>query len=368
MVSMKALAKASWSKAKKAAKTKTGRKLMAQAKTEASEAFRKKLANSPMAAVVLLAMKKASGISPPKAVNGVNLNDTDNRDISISGVAIGDISTSSSIYAFRPPRKRSLDGVNYIQKTRAAGYKSIDADVQSAIDISILDAEPVSGNPDSNEKYSNLSIRKAFDDFLVASNIGSTDKLKLEQTSIHMKSLSCELNLTNNNSTSAIVDIYEVVPKHSLGPSPYVNANYANGYMSPLWCWSVGLSSDTPILEDTLLSTTVGSKPQDSVNFSRSFAVVKHVKVNLTGNSSHIHKSAYAINKTVTYQEMAQFSTAGGKFAGWNPTYLLRFRGVPTSSNPLACPTSISYYADMQLNYSGYMSEGARAIVFDTKT
>ncbi len=368
MVTMKTLAKASWRKAKKAAKTKTGRKLMATAKTEASEALRKKLANSPMAAVAVLAMKKASDISLPKAVNGVNLNETDNRDISINGAAVGDVTTSTSLYAFRPPRKRSLEGVNYIQKTRAVGAKTSSANLQGAADISILDAQPVSSNPDSDSKYSNLTIKKAFDDFLLAATQQGQVALKVQQSSIHVKSLTCELNITNNNSTSAIVDVYEVVPKHSLGPTPYANANYATGYMSPFWTWSEGLYSDTPLPEDALPYSTVGSKPQDSLNFLRSFNVVKHVKINLTGNSTHIHKSAYAINKTVTYQEFAQFSTAGGKLAGWNPTYLLRYRGVPTADNNLACPASITYYADMQLNYSGYMSEGARAIVFDNKT
>ena len=122
------------------------------------------------------------------------------------------------------------------------------------------------------------------------------------------------------------------------------------------------------MLEDTLTSTTVGSKPTDSVNFSRTWNVVKHTKVNLTVGGTHIHKSAYAINKTVSYQEYAQFSTSGGKLAGWNPSYLIRFRGVPDASNSLAAAAGISVYCDMQLNYSGYMSEGARAIVFDSNT
>jgi hypothetical protein len=138
--------------------------------------------------------------------------------------------------------------------------------------------------------------------------------------------------------------------------------------MSPFWCWKVGLETDTPQLEDTLAATTVGSKPTDSVVYSRSWKQVKHVKINLTGNSTHIHKTAYAVNKTVSYQEYAQFSQSGGKLPGWNPSIMLVMKGVPGSNNGLAEQCNISYYANMQMNYSGYMSEGARAIVFDDKT
>lgn len=369
MVSAKAraAAKATWRGVKKAAKTKQGRKITAEIKSQAEESFRKKMAEVPLAGVLGTCLKLASDFKTPMGTNGKNLNDTSARDVSIIGSAKGDVTTSSSMYAYRPPRKRKLEGVNYVQKTRAAATKTASVGSQNHWDISVLDAVPVLNNPDSNDKYTNLSIKKAFNDFLIASNQG-TDELKRQQTSIHMKSLSCELNITNNNDTACILDIWEVLPKHTLGPTDYANDGYATGYMSPSWTWAQGLATDTPMLEDTLASGTAGSKPFDSVNFSRTWNVVKHVKANITANSTHIHKMAYAINKTVTYQEYAQFSTSGGKLAGWNPTFLMRLRGVPDATNPVASAGSVTYYADMQLNYSGYMSEGARAIVFDDKT
>ena len=352
--------------AKKAARSKRVSKVAELIKSQAQEAYREKLANVPVAELVSIAVKATQGEKSPIGADGVNLNAVINRDVSIVGSATGDFSTSASMYMYRPQRKRTLDGVNYIQKTRWTAKRGAAAGAQFHGDISILDAVPVLNNPDTDFKYSNLTIKKAFDDFLIASNIGD-DKLKLQQTSIHMKSLSSELNITNRKSTSCVVDIYELIPKHTLGPTTYNTEYDATGYMSPSWTWQTGLSSDTPQLEDTLTSTTVGSKPTDSVNFSRTWKMIKHVKVNLTGNSTHVHKSAYAINKTVAYQEYAQFSTSGGKLAGWNPTYLIRLRGVPTEDNALACESSLAVYCDMQLNYSGHMSEGARAIVFDDK-
>lgn len=352
---------------RKLAKNKKVSEVSKLIKSQAEEAYREKLANVPVAELVSIAVKVASGGKSPVGADGTNLNAVQNRDVSIVGKAIGDVTTSSSMYMYRPSRKRSMQGVNYVQKTRWTTLRGANAGEQFHGDCSILDAVPVFDNPPSNSKYSNLTIKKAFDDFLIASNIGD-DKLKLQQTSIHMKSLTAELNITNRNTDACILDIYEVMPKHTLGPTTYANEYSATGYMSPSWTWATGLSSDTPMLEDTLTATTVGSKPSDSVNFSRTWNVIKHVKVNLTGGSTHIHKSAYAINKTVSYQEYAQFSTSGGKLSGWNPTYLFRLRGVPNSDNALACASSVAIYCDMQLNYSGYMSEGARAIVFDDKT
>ena len=350
--------------AKKAARSKRVSKVAELVKSQAQEAYREKLAKVPVAELVTIAVNAAKGEKSPRGADGVNLNAVVNRDVSIIGTAVGDFTTSSSMYMYRPHRKRTLEGVNYVQKTRATMSQDAGAGTQNHWDLSVLDAVPVLNNPDDNTKYSNLTIKKAFDDFLVASNIGD-DKLKLNQSSIHMKSLSCEVNITNKETHSVIMDIYEVVPKHTLGPTTYSNEGRATGYMSPSWTWSQGLASDTPMLENNLTSGDVGCKPSDSVNFSRTWKVVKHVKVNLTAGSTHIHKMAYAINKTVSYQEYAQFSTSGGKLGGWNPSLLFRLRGVPTSDNALASTANIVMAADMQLNYAGYMSEGARAIVFD---
>ena len=356
--------------AKKAVKGKRVSKVAELIKSQAQEAYREKLANVPVAELVTIAASAAKGEKSPRGADGVNLNATKNRDVSIIGTAVGDFTTSSSMYMYRPHRTRSSEGaVNYVQKTRATISTGAGAGTQNRWDLSILDAVPVENNPDSNSKYTNLSIKKSFDDFLLASTAGDIglSQLKIQQSSIHVKSLSCEVNITNKETHSVVLDIYEVVPKFSLGPTAYSSESYANGYMSPSYTWDTGLSAETPQLEDTLSSGTVGSKPTDSYKFLRTWKMVKHVKVNLTAGSTHIHKMAYAINKSVSYQEFAQFDTKGGKMAGWNPSLLFRLRGVPNSDNSLASSASVAMYADMQLNYSGYMGEGGRAIVFDDK-
>ena len=356
--------------AKRAARSKRVSRVAELVKSQAQEAYREKLAKVPVAGLVTMAVNASKGEKSPRGSDGVNLNAVINRDVSIIGSAVGDFTTSSSMYMYRPHRARpNLGAVNYVQKTRATMSKSSSAGNQGHWDLSILDASPVENNPDSDQKYTNLSIKKAFDDFLLASTAGDvgTSQLKTQQSSIHVKSLSCEVNITNKETHGIIMDIYEVVPKFALGPTTYSNDGYATGYMSPSYTWSVGLSSETPQLEDTLGSGNAGSKPQDSFTFLRTWNVVKHVKVNLTAGSTHIHKMAYAINKTVSRQEYAQFNDKGGKFAGWNPSLLFRLRGVPTGDNNLSSTGSVAVFADMQLNYSGYMGEGGRAIVFDEK-
>lgn len=359
-------------KGKQYMKSPEGKKKVDAVKVKLQEQVRSKLADTPIPAVLAVATGLAHYLPTPKLVNGKNCNETGNRDVSIPGKASNDITTSASVYAFRPPRKREIEGVNYIQKTRAFGLIAPSAGEQAVADISILDAVPVYQNDGGSAKYTNLSIKKSFDDFLIASNLpvhtgGHEDVLKLEQTSIHAKTLTCELTLTNGLSTAAVVDVYELLPKHTLGPTTYSSDQYSVGYMSPAWCFNVGLSTDTPQLGNTLSYTTLGAKPSSSATWSRTWNIVKRTRVTMTGNSSHIHKSAYAINKTVPYQEYAQFSTSGGKLSGWNPSYMLVVRGLPTDTGDTKASTacSISYLADMQFNYSGHMSEGAKAIVFN---
>ena len=355
--------------AKKAGRSKPVSEVAKLLKSQAQEAYREKLATVPVAELVSIAVSATKGEKSPIGADGVNLNATSNRDVSIVGSAVGEFSTSASMYMYRPHRKRTNVGaVNYVQKTRWSATRTSSTGQQAHWDISVLDASPVETNPDSNTKYTNLSIKKAFDDFLLATAEGYTSTpLKIQQSSIHVKSLSCEVNITNRSEHNIIVDIYEVVPKFSLGPTEYVDEGYAQGPMSPSYAWSNGLSAETPQLENVLTSTTVGSKPTDSFSYLRTWKEVKHVKVNLTAGSTHIHKMAYAINKTLSYQEFQQFNAKGGKFAGWNPTLLFRSRGVPTALNTIADSSSVAMLADMQLNYSGYMGEGGRAIVFDQK-
>lgn len=360
--------------AKKAAKNKKVRRTakqiyesMAQRK-DAGEIIREVAADSTLSEIGKLAVELMSGKKSPEGANGLSLLPTTARDVVINGMSTGDVTTSVNMYMFKPRRKRAMQGVKYSQIVRWRASSSSAQATQSVFDIDVLSAVPVLNNPDSNTKYSNLTIKKAFDDFLIAQTLTPFQgELKTQLASIHVSNLTCELEIRNTSSTPCTVDVYELVPQHSLGPTEWVSEKSADGYMSPSWTFTEGLSSDTPQLEDTLTSTTVGARPYDSPVFSRTWKQVKRLRLNLTGNSVHRHKSFYEINHTVSYQEYAQFSSSGGRMAGWNPVFCVVHKGFPDADNYLAAPSSLTFNTVNTLNYSGFISEGQKAIVFDDK-
>ena len=339
--------------------------------TEKAEKFRETLADKPISAIAQTASKLAKVKKSPIGVTGLSLMPTMAKEASINNVAMHGITSSATMYMYRPPRKRDEGGIiNYQMKTLCESRFTTSADSQTIEDINILDAEPVLNNPDTNAKYSNLTVRKAFDNLLLSrqrvDSDGSTYDLKEEQTSIHFKSLTSELVLTNNLGDTAMIDIYELVPQHDLGPTTYASESRATGYMSPRWTYESGLA-DALQLEDGIGGAQVAGNPFNSANFSRTWKVVKRLRINLAAYSTHRHKSVYQINKTISYQKMAQVSTQGGKFEGWNPTFLIQQRGVPKGDN-YACATDISYMGNYQLNYCASSQEQARVIVYDNKT
>jgi len=328
--------------------------------------FTETMANEPLDAVAAAAAKLSKSMKTPIGNLGLSLMPASAKERSVSGGATGDVTTSATLYAFRPPRKRNREGeITYIQKATTTFDKTTGQNLQSVFDINVLDAEPVLSNSTTNP-YSRLTIRKCFNEYLKAQveDDSQTYELKKQQTSIHVKSISNELLVKNNSNDIALVDIYELVPQHTLGPSTYNSDTYAVGYMSPTWTFSAGLA-DTLMLEDTSLTSTVNAKPTDSSLWYRSWKVLKKVRVNLTGGSLHRHKSSIAVNKTVTYPESAQFSTSGGKFAGWNPTYMVVQKGAPSGANT-AIAADVTYSCSMELRYTASAQEQARVIVYDS--
>ena len=352
---------------------KIGNAYLKSGKTAAvEEAFSQITSADTISGLMSLVTTAARKYKSPIGANGLSLEPPSTRDQSFRSDAVGDITTSSSMYMYRPANRRLKDvgEINYAQKTFVSATLTSSAAAQAPYDISMLDAVPVTSNPDTNDKYSNLTIKKCYDDFLIASGVspGTAASLKLQQTSLHFKSLTSELTLVNNNSHATFVDIYEVIPQHTIAGSTYSSATYAEGYMSPTWCFNVGLSTDTTQLEDALSSTALAATPKDSTTFNRTWKIVKHVRVNMGSQALHRHRSVYAINKTVSYQEYAQVSSAGGKFAGWNPTYLILVKGCPISSQPLAASASVTTTCNLQLNYSGQMTGQSKVIVYDSTT
>lgn len=340
-----------------------------------AEKIRQTVANDPIPSLLKIATKVAASKKVPIGFIGLNLMSTSTRDIAISGEATGDVTTSASMYMYRPPRKRVPDAVQYCMK-RVATSGAINSVAGNAkvFDCNLLDGEPVQNNPNTANDYTRMSIRRAFDNLLLGETklvSTTTDKtMKKQQQSIHVKSFTNELTVTNLLSSACLFDIYELVPQHNLNGTVYFpdSDRYAVGYMSPTWTYNQGLNSTDVIETDNdLASTNVAANPFVSTTFSRTWKVVKHVRVNMTGNSVHRHKSVYSINKTVSYQEMAQLSTEGGKFAGWNPTFLCIQRGAP-SSQSTADATSISYSTNMQLNYEATPDQQSKVIVFEENT
>lgn len=341
--------------------------------TEKVEGFREAIAEKPISAIAQTAAKLAALKKNPVGFTGLSLMPTGAREAAINNVAMHGITSSATMYMYRPPRKRDEGGIiNYQMKTLCESRFTTTAEVQAVVDVNVLDAEPVSGNPDTDAKYSNLTVRKAFDKLLLSrqrtDSDGSLYDLKEAQTSIHFKSLTSELVLTNNLGDTAMIDVYELVPQHDLGPTTYVNQERATGYMSPRWTYEQGLAvADVLELQDAIGVASVAGNPFNSTTFSRTWKVVKRLRINLAAYSTHRHKSVYQINKTVSYQKMAQVSTSGGKFEGWNPTFMLVQRGVPKGDS-FACASDVSVMGNFQLNYCASSQEQARVIVYDDKT
>lgn len=366
--------KSGWTKptVKQVAETvKTTPVYKAASKAKNAKELKDALSTQTIPSLLGLAYKAAEGKKIPVGFTGLNLLPKESRDTVVQGSAIGDMTSSMSMYMYRPPRKTRVgfEGIKYAQKTMTTLKLGIDVNAQGLFDIPLLCGKEVEDNAPNDNKYNNLSVKRAFDQYLKTKvQVDTTDKtLKNAQTSIHITSLTNELIITNNNTTSTYVDIYELVPQHNLGPSEYSSKIKAAGYMSPTWCFEQ-MASKTLATDDALDSSSIAFSPYDSTVFSRTWKEVKRVRINLTGSATHRHKSIYQINKTVSYQEMEQFSDKGGMFAGWNPVIFGVVKGTPgdvSGTSRRARASNITFLSNMQLNYEANPESQAKVIVFD---
>ena len=86
----------------------------------------------------------------------------------------------------------------------------------------------------------------------------------------------------------------------------------------------------------------------------------------MTSNSIHRHRHVFNINKSITYDEMAQASVDGGT-APWCPTQMVVVRGYPTSTS-LAAPCSIEIQQETKLSYSSRLAKTTNVIVYNNNT
>lgn len=342
------------------------------AKLPQVQKFRESLANEPIETLTSMSEKIAKSRKRVEGATGLSLIPTDTRQVSISATASNDFTTSANMYMYRPPRKRVEDAVKYVMKRLVTNTSTGAVNANTVYDINILDGKPVKSNPNSNSDYTPMSVKRAFDNYLEGrtykADSGGGFLARVEQSSIHVKSLSIDLTIANLYSTGVLVDVYELVPQFDLGPTTYESENYAVGYMSPYWTCTEGLStSNVQQTKDALNVLDLAFVPNNSTYFQRCWKKVKHLRLNMQANGVHRHKSIYQINKTVTYQEMAQMSDDGGKLAGWNPTFLIVQRGIPTAGEQ-ASASSIRYTCNIQLNYEATPDRQSKVIVFDDNT
>lgn len=366
--------KSGWTKPtmKKVAETvKTTPVYKAASKAKNAKELKDALSTQTIPSLLGLAYKAAENRKSVIGMIGLNLLPKESRDTVVQGSAIGDMTSSMSMYMYRPPRKTraGFEGIKYAQKTMSTLELGIAANNQGLFDIPILCGKEVKDNPANDNKYNNLSVKRAFDQYLKSKvQVDSTEKtLKNAQTSIHITSLTNELIITNNKTTSTYVDIYELVPQHNLGPSTYSSKIKSDGYMSPTWCMTQ-MSLNTVSTDDALDPNSIAFTPYNSTDFSRTWKEVKRVRINLTGSATHRHKSIYQINKTVTYQEMQQMSPDGGMFAGWNPVIFGILKGTPgdvSGTSRRAREANITFVSNMQLNYEANPEAQSKVIVFD---
>lgn len=288
---------------------------------------------------------------------------------SLDSTAVGSSTYSNTFYAYRPKVALKSPRQRYRYKTSILSNRTVTAGNQQVFDISLLDAVPVLNNPNTNAKYSNLTIKAAFDNILRAKMESGTTAVdqKESNTTIHMDSVSGEFLITNG-STAAEVVIYDCIPQYDLGPSTYVDEGYATGYMSPFWCWYQGLdTADTLFLNDVMTSNSIGSKPTDSVTFSRAWTIVKRTTIRMTSDAVHKHNFVCGINKSIPYQRYAQASTGGGKFGGYCPTTMIQFRGLPTTSSQ-ATASQVNVSCNLEFRCSSNLNQNTQAIVYDSTT
>ena len=335
---------------------------------QSAKELRDAISTQDVPSLVRIATKLGGERKSPVGSNGLNLQPIDMRKVTIMSESQSGFTNSAAMYMYRPPRKRVPDAIQYCMKRTVDTTTSSSADAQNILDLNLLDAQPVENNPGTNADYTPISIKKVFDKYLDASVVeGSTLKVTdTSQASVHIKSLTAEMTIKNLSGNGAMIDLYDLVPNYSIGPSSYSSETYANGWMSPSWTFQQGLTQ-TMQLEDTMSAYDLGAKPSNSTFFNVTWKEVKHTRINLTSGAAHRHRSIYSINKTVSYSEWGQFSVNGGKFAGWNPTILMVVRGVPTAEAN-AGATSIKIINNIQLNYEATPDRQSKVIVYDSAT
>ena len=345
----------------------SGKKIFETATKSLKETAMKKAEQTAIDGIEKITQDIAEKIKTPIGVNGRNLNLFKMQ--LLDQPATGGTTESTSMFSYRPKRAvQTSDTIRY----KAIRNKKLDVTntdgFQSTGDRNLALLEPpLNDTLASDSSYTNFSIRNEFDKMLLARvTADGVEQNTLKQTLVaNFQSLSSVMIL-KAPAQGAIVEIYDVQPKFGLGPGTWQSESYALDHLSPVWCWINGLSSATIDTMDNFSEFTVGSDPLDSPTFRRTWNIIKKTTVRMTSNAIHRHRFVFNINKSVTYDEMAQASTSGGT-APWLPSQLLVVRGYPTSDS-LAQPVTVNVQQESTLSYSSRLAKTTNVIVYNNNT
>ena len=348
-------------------KSKTGRKIETVVTQAMKKELEKKIRENPtIGGLAMLTINASKKFKTPNGIEGRSLNVLDTELVDVTSAK--STSESSCLYFYRPHRsKHPAEALDYDYKQNKALNLSSTTNFTGITDISGMVASPVKDDPDDGTRYSNISLRQCFD-------LALLQKMQVSDTTTYnQKETSLQLHLGTYTSTlqvvaptaGAIVDIYDLKPKFTLGPTSYQNQYYATGYMSPYYCFSEGMTETIEPL-DSIGSTTLGSKPTDSVLFKRTWDVIKKTTVRMTDSSIHRHRTVFGINKTVAYQEMATVTSQGGMLP-WMPCHMVVVRGY-AGSGVLAQSVTVNLEQESNLTYKAYPGDTSKVIVYDNRT
>ena len=313
--------------------------------------------------------KTAEKMKPPRAKSGRNMNKT-KRQL-LDQPAVSGTTESNCMFSYRPKRAKKTTDTMYYHSIRNKKHTLSSADgFQNAADRNLmLLVPPKNDNMKSDTSYCNISVKNEFDRMLKARFIDKDGAAVegLKDTLIADFHILSSVMIIKAPDTGAIVDIYDIQPRFGIGPGTYANETLTTGHLSPLQTWFKGLTDAVTLdTEDAYQNNVVGSEPLESPTFRRTFNIIKKTTVRMTSNSIHRHRHVFNINKSITYDEMAQASEDGGT-APWCPTQMVVVRGYPTSAS-LAAPCTIDIQQETKLSYSSRLAKTTNVIVYNNNT
>lgn len=347
---------------------KTGSTLLGAATTTLKKELESQTGGKDIDALLKVTQKFAEKIKTPTGTLGRNLNLVKMQ--LLDQPAVGGTTESTSMFSYRPKRSvKTTDTLNY-KAVRNKKVDFINGDGFQAVgdrNLALLEP-PLNDVLSSDTSYTNFSIRNEFDKMLLAriAAPGIAAGNTLKQTLVANYHSLASVMILKAPAEGAIVEIYDLQPKFGIGPGTYQNEVYSLDHLSPYWCWKEGLDDAVFETQNLYDEITVGSDPLMSPTFRRTWNIIKKTTVRMTSNSIHRHRFVFNINKSVTYDEMAQASTSGGTVP-WLPSQMVVTRGYPTSTS-LAAPVTVSIQQESTLSYSSRLGKTTDVIVYNNNT